>query len=87
MEQTEECFKKNDNNNNSMTNTNIQWNIWQQFQWPNQPEQSRWSKFSLVVCAVEEIFTHKGLKFKVKCQLHVCDRIYFLLFLHFVCEF
>lgn len=37
---------------NSNSNTNVQWNIWQQFQWPNQPEQNRWSKFSFVVCAL-----------------------------------
>jgi hypothetical protein len=39
---SEEYYKNN--NNNSMTNNNVQWNIWQQFQWPNQPEQNRWSK-------------------------------------------
>jgi hypothetical protein len=50
MTQKPEEYYKNNNNNNSMTNTsnansNIQWNIWQQFQFPTQPEQNRWSKF------------------------------------------
>lgn len=45
------CSNCNNNDNNNYNNTNnnnnIQWNIWQQFQWPYvQPEQNRWSKFA-----------------------------------------
>jgi hypothetical protein len=44
----------NNNNNNNQSqnqnnNNNIQWNLWQQFQWPYvQPEQNRWSKSILL---------------------------------------
>lgn len=80
----EEYYKNNNNNNNSMTNTNcnannIQWNIWQQFQWPNQPEQNRWSKFCVAFVlywrSCRLVFWLLSAKRKIlKCQLHVCDR-------------
>jgi hypothetical protein len=72
----EEYYKNN--NSSSMAGTscnanNIQWNIWQQFQWPNQPEQNRWSKFFPVPC----VWLEAGV-FLWKCQFRVCDRIFVL---------
>lgn len=88
MGRTEEYYKNNNNNNNSMTNTNncnssnIQWNIWQQFQWPNQPEQNRWSKFCLWFLFDEIFYFISFIKTSFKCfwQALVAFFAFFVIF-------
>jgi hypothetical protein len=58
----------NNNNNQSQNqnnNNNIQWNLWQQFQWPYvQPEQNRWSKSILLAHEFFFLFVFCSFEFE-----------------------